>query len=57
MSKVYTLGPMHLCREYFKAKVYTISAHGPLGYVCSGRTSVWKDRGLGFRGLGFKLGV
>ena len=28
---VYTLGPMYLYREYFKANVYTISVHGPLG--------------------------
>ena len=30
---VYTLGPipMYLYREYFKAKVYTIWVHGPLG--------------------------
>ena len=28
---VYTLGPMFLQREYFKAKVYTIWVHGPLG--------------------------
>ena len=31
---VYTLGPMYLYREYFKAKVYTIWVHGPLGLVC-----------------------
>ena len=24
-----TLGPMYLCREYFKAKVCTIWVHGP----------------------------
>ena len=28
---VYTLGPMYLCREYFRAKAYTIWVHGPLG--------------------------
>ena len=28
----YTLGPMYLYREYFKAKVYPIWVHGPLGY-------------------------
>ena len=28
---VYTLGPTYLYREYFKAKVYTIWVHGPLG--------------------------
>ena len=28
---VYTLRPMYLCREYFKANVYTIWVHGPLG--------------------------
>ena len=27
---VYTLGPMYLYREYFKANVYTIWVHGPL---------------------------
>ena len=30
---VYTLGPMYLYREYFKAKVYPIWVHGPLGPV------------------------
>ena len=30
---VYTLVPMYLYREYFKAKVYTIWVHGPLGYL------------------------
>ena len=33
---VYTLGPMSLYREYFKAKVYTIWVHGPLGKVHAG---------------------
>ena len=28
---VYTSGPMYRYREYFKAKVYTIWVHGPLG--------------------------
>ena len=28
---VYTLGPMYLYSAYFKAKVYTIRVHGPLG--------------------------
>ena len=30
---VYTLVPMYLYTEYFKAKVYTIWLHGPLGYL------------------------
>ena len=29
-----TLGPMYLHSEYFKAKIYTIWVHGPLGF-CS----------------------
>ena len=28
----YTLAPKHLYRDYFKAKVYTVWVHGPLGY-------------------------
>ena len=28
---VYTLAPKYLNRDYFKAKVYTISLHGTLG--------------------------
>ena len=28
---VYTFGPMSLHREYFKANVYTVWVHGPLG--------------------------
>ena len=28
---VYTLAPMYLYRDYFKANVYTIRVHGPLG--------------------------
>ena len=28
---VYTLAPKYLHRDYFKAKVYTIWVHGPLG--------------------------
>ena len=30
---VYTLAPKYLYRDYFKAKVYTIWAHGMLGTV------------------------
>ena len=30
---VYTLAPKYLYRDYIKAKVYTIWAHGPLGLV------------------------
>ena len=30
---IYTLGPMYLYREYFKAKVCTTCVHGPLGSV------------------------
>ena len=30
---VYTLALKYLCRDYIKAKVYTIWVHGPLGYV------------------------
>ena len=33
---VYTLAPKYLSREYFKAKVYAIWAHGPLGLTKSG---------------------
>ena len=29
---VYTLAPKYLNRGYFKAKVYTIWVHGPLGH-------------------------
>ena len=36
---VYTLGPMYLYREYFKAKVYTIWVHGPLGRFARPRVS------------------
>ena len=32
----YTLGPMHLQREYFKAKVCALWVHGPLGVVLHG---------------------
>ena len=32
-QRVYTLVPMYLHRECFKAKVYTIGVHGPLGNV------------------------
>ena len=28
---VYTLAPKYLYKDYFKAKVYTIWVHGPLG--------------------------
>ena len=30
---VYTLAPKYLYRDYFKAKVYTIWVHGPLGGI------------------------
>ena len=30
---VYTLGPMYIYRDDFKAKVYTIRVHGPVGIV------------------------
>ena len=30
-QRVYTLAPKYLDRDYFKAKVYTIWVHGPLG--------------------------
>ena len=30
---VYTWAPKYLRRDYFKAQVYTIWAHGPLGEV------------------------
>ena len=30
---VYTLDPMYLYRDYFKANVYTIWVHGPLGVL------------------------
>ena len=30
---VYTLGPKYLHWDYFKAKVHTIWAHGPLGQI------------------------
>ena len=36
---VYALGPRYLYREYFKAKVYTIWVHGPLGNVVRVSTS------------------
>ena len=30
---VYTLAPMYLNRDYFKANVFTIWVHGPLGLL------------------------
>ena len=33
---VSTLAPKHLYRDYFKASVYTIRAHGPLGVISIG---------------------
>ena len=30
---VYALAPKYLYRDYFKAKVYTVWAHGPLGIM------------------------
>ena len=32
-QKVYTLAPKYLYRDYVKAKVYTIRAHGPSGLL------------------------
>ena len=41
---VYTLAPMYLYREYFKANVYTIQVHGPLGIGTWSLTSVARCR-------------
>ena len=41
---VYTLGPMYLYREYFKAKVYTIRVHGPLGIAAVGQGHLTRIR-------------
>ena len=46
---VYTLGPMYLHREYFKANVYTIWVHGPLGKAVVRETDLLSEssrRGL-----------
>ena len=50
---VYTLAPKYLYRDYFKAKVYTIWVHGPLGFGSDpGLNGLLEDcvpRWLGFR--------
>ena len=46
---VYSLGPMYLHKEYFKAKVYTIWIHGPLGNVIWAK--LWSiQAGMSFQG-------
>ena len=45
----YTLAPMYLYREYFKAKVYTIWVHGPLGVARNRKEGRVSGRALRLR--------
>ena len=40
IHSIYTLAPKYLERDYFKAKVYTIRVHGPLGEKSS---ALWRS--------------
>ena len=53
-SEAHTLAPKYLYRDCFKAKVYSIQAHGPLGLVCKGfrRPCRLPALGRGRKGVG-----
>ena len=57
---VYTLAPMYLYKEYFKANVYTIWVHGPSGLeflMHSGIVALSTHEGFEFRVEGFGRGM